>query len=155
MSNSDAAQDAHREMSKGYLEDIKKFDFDAATVALAHFRLCAHREKSKAYLEDIKKCRLPCCALTGTGAVLRRQLRDFNAWFDDWGIDFPRCAAEADDERAAFLKMGMDNPYYLDWVKRITTWEPVVLDPFCHACALWHGKVSWCKGCDPVPDAPG
>ena len=111
--------------------------------------LDAHREKSKAYLEDIKKCGFEA------GAVLRRQLRDFNAWFDDWGIGFPSCEAEANDERAAFLKMGMDNPYYLDWVKRITTWEPVVLDPFCHACALWHGKVSWCKGCDPVPDASG
>ena len=104
-----------------------------------------HREKSKAYLEDIKKC---VHRPAEQDAVRRRQLRDFNAWFDDWGIGFPSCEAEANDERAAFLKMGMDNPYYLDWVKRITTWEPVVLDPFCHACALWHGKVSWCKGCE-------
>ncbi len=106
------------------------------------FAKLVHKEKSKAFLADIHQCGFE------VGEVLRQQLKAFNkwhnAWYYEWGTGFPR-RDEANDERAAFLSMGEDNPYYLDWLERNDTGEPAVLHPFCHVCALCHGKVSWCN----------
>jgi hypothetical protein len=103
-----------------------------------------HKEKFKAVLVDIHQCGFE------VGVTMRQQLSDFLAWYDDWAYCCPRTQEEQDIESMLYGTMvGYDNVYLRDWNEALARpcakWKPPVLHPFCHKCALYHGRVSWCN----------
>jgi len=103
-----------------------------------------HKEKFKAVLGDIHQCGFDA------GVTMRQQLSDFLAWYDDWAYCCPRNQEEQDIESLLYGTMvGYDNVYLRDWNEALARphakWKPPVLHPFCHKCALYHGRVTWCN----------
>jgi hypothetical protein len=103
-----------------------------------------HKAKFKAVLGDIHQCGFE------VGVTMRQQLSDFLAWYDDWAYSCPRNQEEQDIESMLYGTMvGYDNVYLRDWNEALARpyakWKPPVLHPFCHKCALYHGRVSWCN----------
>jgi hypothetical protein len=103
-----------------------------------------HKAKFKIVLGDIHQCGFE------VGVTMRQQLSDFLAWYDDWAYCCPRNQEEQDIESTLYGTMvGYDNVYLRDWNEALARphakWQPPVLHPFCHKCALYHGQVPWCN----------
>ena len=103
-----------------------------------------HKAKFKAVLGDVHQCGFE------VGVTMRQQLSDFLAWYDDWAYCCPRTQEEQDIESMLYGTMvGYDNVYLRDWNEALARphakWKPPVLHPFCHKCALYHGRVTWCN----------
>jgi hypothetical protein len=103
-----------------------------------------HKAKFKTVLGDIHQCGFE------VGVTMRQQLADFLAWYDDWAYSCPRTQEEHEIESLLYGTMvGYDNVYLRDWNEALARpyakWKPPVLHPFCHKCALYHGRVTWCN----------